>query len=66
MDCNRHKTINKMSGCPAFYRITNVSKAGRYLQNAQETLVSAEAGSQFQVYSASGPQALTVSSTPSP
>lgn len=51
MDCNLHKTIN-ISSCPAFYRRKNVSKAGRYLQNAQETRVATEAGSQFQVYSA--------------
>lgn len=35
-----------------FLQNKNVSKAGSYLQNAQETRVSTEAGSQFQVYSA--------------
>jgi len=66
MDCNWHKTINNMPGCPAFFGRTNVSKAGRHLQSAQKTRASTEAGSQFQVYSAWSPQALTVSSTPNP
>lgn len=66
MDCNQHKTIENMSDCPAFFGRSNVSKAGRHLQSAHKTRASTEAGSQFQVYSAWCPQALTVPSTPNP
>jgi hypothetical protein len=55
-----------MSDSSVLFRRTNVSKAGRCLQNAQEARVSTEAGSQFQVHSAWSPQALSVSSTPNP